>query len=354
MQIVRGKQAAPVRAVIYGPEGIGKSTLAAAFPEPLFVDLESGTLRLDVARVQPKSFGAVEQIVAELTRDPAEFRTLVFDTADWLERQLIEALLAEHNWKSIETPGYGKGWVMLAERFKSFLDAVAAMQQATGLHVVFCAHSWLRKQELPDESGAFDRWELKLGKHTAPALKEWADLVLFANYRTIVVTTDGKAKAQGQERVLYATHHACWDAKNRFGLPDCMPMVAKALAPMFADVQAQVQTKPVPAQTKQDPGKPVQTKPAPPADDCPPDLKPAPKPEDADPEKAKLLKQLAELMNGSRIVLAELDAYLAEKGIVPAGTNPRAYNLPTLKRVVAGWTAVAHNIEIRRQPVAAE
>ena len=89
-----------------------------------------------------------------------------------------------------------------------------------GINIVLLAHSHLRKFEQPDEAGAYDRWELKLGKRTAALSKEWADLVLFANYRTLVTDIDGKKKASGGERVVYTSHHPSWDAKNRHGLPE--------------------------------------------------------------------------------------------------------------------------------------
>ena len=347
MNIVRGKQPRPCKAVIYGPEGIGKSSLAAKWPRPLFVDLESGTAHLDVDRVAPLSFGAVRQIVDELTQDRQGYETLVLDTADWLERQLMEAMLAEHGWRSIETPGYGKGYAMLAEDWRRFLDAVSLLSSA-GMHVVFCAHAWLRKQELPDESGAFDRWELKLSKHVAPALKEWADLILFANYQTIVVTGDnGKAKAQGQERVMYAAHHACWDAKNRYGLPERLPMTIEALAPVFAAAPAVASAA---TAATPEPAKAAEVTPAASPDAA--ELSAVPEAERLPPERIAKLKQLRELMDGSGVALEELQDELARKGVCPAGMNPRAYNDATLDRIIAGWKAVSNNILLRRGAVA--
>ena len=99
-----------------------------------------------------------------------------------------------------------------------------------GVHVVLTAHAQMRKFEQPDEMGAYDRYEMKLGKKTgsqiSPLVKEWADMVLFANYKTLTVQTDDKGqkfKAQGGKRVMYTSHHPCWDAKNRFGLADELP-----------------------------------------------------------------------------------------------------------------------------------
>ena len=338
MDIVKGRQARPVRAVIYGPEGIGKSTLASRFPAPLFVDLEDGTARMEVSRVTPLSFSAVMQAVVELSKNANGFQTVVFDTADWLERQLASAMLAEHNWRSIETPGYGKGYTMLAEDFRKFLDAVTAMQAANGMHVVFCAHAWLRKQELPDESGAFDRWEMKLSKHVGPALKEWSDLLLFCNYQTIVVTQDGgKAKAQGQERVMYAAHHACWDAKNRYGLAERLPMTIEALAPVFATVTA--------AATKAEP-KPITAEAA-------QSLAAVPAEQKLPPEKVAKLRQLKQLMDGDAITTEELGAELARRGIVPADMSSRDYNDATLDRVIGNWPKVVNNIGIHKAKAAA-
>ena len=92
----------------------------------------------------------------------------------------------------------------------------------------------MRKLELPDEMGAYDRWEMKLSKQVAPLLKEWCDILLFLNYQTFVVTTENKSqKAQGGKRVMYTSHHPCWDAKNRHGLPDVLDLDYQSIAPLF-------------------------------------------------------------------------------------------------------------------------
>ena len=99
------------------------------------------------------------------------------------------------------------------------------------------AHAQIRKFEQPDELGAYDRWELKLGKktssQTSPLIKEWADMLLFANYKTFSIAVDDKGqkrKAQGGERVMYTSHHACWDAKNRYGLSEQVPFSFSSIA----------------------------------------------------------------------------------------------------------------------------
>jgi hypothetical protein len=120
LNIQRGRRHTPVRAVIYGTEGIGKSTLAAAFPAPVILDTEEGTHHLDVARVSIGSWDELRAAVAEIGSKPSEFRTVVIDSADWAERLLIESLLVEHKQKSIEGFGFGKGYTILAEGFGRF------------------------------------------------------------------------------------------------------------------------------------------------------------------------------------------------------------------------------------------
>lgn len=72
-------------------------------------------------------------------------------------------------------------------------------------------------------------------------------MVLFTNYETIVVKNeDKKNKAQGGRRVMYTTHHPCWDAKNRFGLPEKLPLDFGQVAGLF--LQDIPQPMPEPAQ----------------------------------------------------------------------------------------------------------
>jgi GTPase SAR1 family protein len=223
--------------VLYGVEGIGKTTLASKMPDPLFIDTEGGTAFMDVKRVDGvNSWPDLLDTVKEIIATPGICKTLVIDTADWAEQKLVEWILRDKNCKSIEevNGGYGKGYVYMGEKFSEFLKLCDKVIN-TGINVVITAHATMRKQELPDEMGAFDRWELKLSKRCTPLLKEWADAVLFCNYKTIVITTDTNSKkAQGGRRVIYTTHKPAFDAKNRHGLPDELDMNYESIASMFA------------------------------------------------------------------------------------------------------------------------
>ena len=241
LKISSGPLGGALKVVIYGPEGIGKSTLAARFPRPLFIDTEGSTRHMDVARTEkPSSWTMLLEQVKAVRDDPSLCSTLVIDTADWAEMLCVSHICAENKVSGLESFGYGKGYVYLAEEFGRLLNLLSEVI-AQGMTVVVTAHAMMRKFEQPDEMGAYDRWELKLQRKTAPLLKEWADMVLFANYRTMVIATDKegkKHKAQGGRRVLYTTHHPCWDAKNRMGLPEEIPMDFSALAPYIGDAAA--------------------------------------------------------------------------------------------------------------------
>lgn len=231
MEIIRGKIPCAKKTVIYGPEGIGKSTFASEFPDPVFIDTEGSTRDMDVGRLPvPTSWNMLLEEVKYVIQNPSVCKTLVIDTADWAEQLCSVGICDKYQKTGIEDFGYGKGYVFLQEEFGRLLNLLSELAEQKGIHVVLTAHAKMRKFEQPDEMGAYDRWEMKLSKNVSPMVKEWADMVLFANYKTHVIKVDGKNKAQGGQRVMYTTHHSCWDAKNRYGLPDEVPFAYDAIA----------------------------------------------------------------------------------------------------------------------------
>ena len=236
--VTSGAIPAPVKVVLYGPEGIGKSTFASQFPDPVFIDTEGGTKRLNVARLPaPTSWLMLMDEVAEVARGNVPCGTLVIDTADWAERLCIDAVCARFKVKGIEDFGYGKGYTYAKEEFARLLDALEEVLGA-GKHVVVTAHAQITRFEQPDAVGSYDRWAMKTSKQVAPLLREWCDMLLFANYKTIVeksgTSQNAKNKASGGKRMLYTTHNPCWDAKNRFDLPDEVPFEFASIAHCIA------------------------------------------------------------------------------------------------------------------------
>ena len=234
LNIRKGPQVRAVRCTIYGPEGIGKSTLASRFPDAVFIDFEHGTDSMDVARFDtPADYTLLLDLLYSIAQEDV-CKTVIFDTADRLEQIISIHVCNKHQIRSIEDAGYGKGYTYLAEAWLELLKLCDKIIDS-GKNIVFVAHAQMRKFEQPDEMGAYDRWELKLSKKTAPLLKEWSDILLFCNYKTNVVTDEKtkSKKAIGGKRVMYANHSPVYDAKNRFGLPDMMEMDFEEIASIF-------------------------------------------------------------------------------------------------------------------------
>lgn len=341
MQITRGVIPTAKKVILYGPEGIGKTTLAGHFPGAVFIDTEGSTAHMDVARFPaPASWTMLMQEIEEVKKDPSICGTLVVDTADWAERLCIDHVLAANKWTSVESPGYGKGYVVVKEEFGKLLNSLQDVIDK-GVNVVITAHAQMRKFEQPDELGAYDRWELKLSKHNSPLVKEWADAILFCTYKTMVVNIDGqgaqkgKNKAQGGRRVMYTQHHPCWDAKNRFGLPDELPMEWDAIAHIFGDPA----TTPKPAKAAKAKAKPEMAKvaepepaqgaTAPPADEDPEvPAKSQEAPPAADPSvpsiglflSTTLPDELKQLMEADDVSEWEIQQVVYSRGYFPDNT----------------------------------
>jgi hypothetical protein len=232
--IIRGAQ----KGLIYGVAGIGKSTLAAQLPKPVFIDAEDGTKELDVARYSVS--GHAELFEAISLVESSDFKTLVIDSIDWVEKLLARKVCDKGDEKGnkkdrIEDFGYGKGWKYLTEEVEKFLFRLDSVLRK-GINVVLLGHSEVVKFQEPERSEAYDRYELKLSKDNSANVREWCGFVLFMNWKTTVVEVDKKTVAVGgKERVIHAQHSAGWDAKNRHGLKDKIKADIKELAPIFGE-----------------------------------------------------------------------------------------------------------------------
>lgn len=314
MKIISGKITKPQKVVIYGPEGIGKSTFAAQFPRPLIIDTEGSTSHLEVDRLpRPTSWQMLRQYIKDLKGDTMGYQTLVIDTADWAERLCEEAVCQSNGKVGIEDFSYGKGYTYVKEEFGRLLDSLSDLIDA-GMNVVLTAHSIIRKFELPEETGAYDRYELKLGQKAgnqcAALAKEWADMILFANYKEIVITTkDNKKKVSGGKRVMYTSHNPCWDAKNRHGLADELPFDYQEIAHCIPDTAPA--PEPVPKTKKKNPEPPTE----PPKPERQPEDTATTTETDLDP---KIPKALADLMAANNVTAQDIQQAVAHKGYFPA------------------------------------
>ena len=222
----RGRIDTPVRTLLYGVEGIGKTTFAASAPRPIFVAPEDGAGLLDIERFAPEDWTQLREVVALLTRESHEYGALVLDTLDWIEPLLWRYICDRDGKKDVEDYGYGKGYVAAVDEWRVLVNDLERLRAAKRMQIVLLAHSWIKPFKNP-EGDDFDRYELKIHNKAAGLLKEWSDVVLFANYETFAAKDAKTKRVRGVStgaRLCYATRTAAYDAKNRYSLPEFFPL----------------------------------------------------------------------------------------------------------------------------------
>ena len=303
---------------------------------------------------QPVGWEDILNDVRYFIDHPDEIGTFVLDTADWAEKMAATYVCHSdgRNMKSIEEFGYGKGYVYVREQFAILLDLLSKLNRK-GVNIVITAHSILKKFEQPDELGAYDRWSLKLNeRNVAPLVKEWADMVLFVNYKTDVVTVkDGskkETKARGGKRVMYTTHHPCWDAKNRFGLDEVLPFEYESIKHIIPEdkpvVQEAAKLEPEKKTVMVESGGVIKPNEVNVFNIKKQDTAKLPRPSSMtseDKDKDKLLETIWTNMMTGGVSLESVQAVVAEKGYYDISVEPRNYSTEFLSDVmIAAWHQV--------------
>jgi hypothetical protein len=225
--ITRGKRPRHIFALIYGTDGVGKSTLCSHAPNPIFIGAEKGTEQLDVARFpQTESIGELLAQIRALQAEKHEFDSVILDSLDWVEPLIWKAVCEEGKVETIEqyAGGYGKGYVRALDLWRTLLKELSALNEK--MHVLLIGHAQIKSFQDPELPTAYDRYQLKINDKAAALVREAADAVLFARFETELVKVNGsKPKARGEgNRIMYTESRPGWDAKNRFQLPFCMPL----------------------------------------------------------------------------------------------------------------------------------
>lgn len=234
LQIVRGRIEAPLRILLGGIEGIGKTTWGAKAPRPVFIGVESGSNELDVeryafdadGRTEPRTFTEVLDALLALASAEHDYQTVVVDTVDALEALVWRAVCVKGGKSNVEEFGYGKGYVAALDEWRTFLASLERLRRERKMSIVLIAHTHIRPFKNP-EGDDYDRHELKLHVKAGGLLKEWCDDVLFAHYETYAVKGPDGGKAKGVStgaRVVETVRTAAWDAKNRHSLPATLPL----------------------------------------------------------------------------------------------------------------------------------
>lgn len=233
--IVSGRVARPRRVLLYGTHGIGKTTLGAGCDSPVFVPTEDGLAEIEAPRFPLcQSIGEAMAALKTLATQGHEFKTVVVDSADWLERLIWQEVAREERVGSIDAIPYGKGFGMARDRFKQALDLLDGLRNRLGMGVLLIAHSAVERFQNP-ETDPYDRFAPKLHKHTSALVQEWADEVLFCSYRVMTRTSgegfNKRTKGIGSgERTIHAAERPGHVAKSRCGLPAEIPFDADLIA----------------------------------------------------------------------------------------------------------------------------
>ena len=228
-QVKRGRLTGrPVRVILYGADGVGKSTFASQAPSPVFLCAEDGTAQLDVARLpEPGSWSDVLDSVKALTFEQHDFKTLVIDTLDWLEPLCWREVCRLGGKRNIEDFPYGKGFASAVDIWRDLILQIQAMSVKRGMNLIALAHSHVKKIDDPI-AGAYDRHALKLHEKTAALWRESVDAVLFARVQVFTQVIDERTKKTrvfgDGSRVVMTSPTAGFDAKSRLPLEAEIPL----------------------------------------------------------------------------------------------------------------------------------
>jgi hypothetical protein len=235
--IKRGQDLRPPRIFLYAVEGLGKTTFGASAPAPIFIQTEDGLGALDVARFpMVETVDQVRQAIGTLYQEAHEFQTAVLDSVDWLEQIIAREMEAKYDAKDL---AYGKGALKQAEIWQELLTGFNALRNDKGMSIILIGHCQIKRFDSP-ETEPYDRYSPKLQERSNALVREWADAVLFANYRTVVKKSEvgfNKEVARGittGERLLFTTEKPAYMAKNRYALPDSLPLSWDALSDAIA------------------------------------------------------------------------------------------------------------------------
>jgi len=235
-QVQSGKQPAPRRVMLYGTQGIGKSTFGSMAPKPIFIQTEDGLGEIDCKKFPlAEKFDQVIAALSELYTEEHPYRTVVVDSLDWLERLIWYEVCRKRGVESIEDIGFAKGYTFALMQWRQFLEGLTALRNERGMMVLLIAHAKIERFENP-ETDSYDRYAPRLHKLASALVQEWCDEVLFASYKVYTKVTDegfNRKKAKGcgtGERVIRTTERPAHVAKNRLNLPDELPLDWNAYA----------------------------------------------------------------------------------------------------------------------------
>lgn len=229
MVTLQHKEPRPPRILIYGEPKKGKSTFGSLAPSPIFLQTEDGLDAIDIpAFPLAETFAQVLKYMEELANEEHDYKTLVVDSADWLEKIIHNEVAKEAGAKSIADMSYGIGYSRALEYWKEFIEACNWLRDNKDMMIIIIAHSNIADYKSPDAE-AYSKHLIKLHKGAAAYLKERSDIILFVDTYVALKTEEGKFSSKRKmaidtgERVLYTHDKNSCEAGSRFDMPKEIP-----------------------------------------------------------------------------------------------------------------------------------
>lgn len=254
--VKRGLLRESKRFFFYGPEGVGKSSLAKD-ANAIFADTDRGSGHLDVPRYSfrdgpdghiAESLDEIYSMVDDLATAPHSYGALAIDTSDAVEALVWEAVCRRAGVtkkgdviENIEDFGFGKGYNVACDEWRKLLHRLDGLRIKRSMHIIFVGHSLVKTFKNPTGED-YDRYRPKLDDRALGILREWCDVVGFVTFDDVAKKGKGATRARGVSsglRVIQLEHNAAWDAKSRLPLPPQIELtLEKPWAPFESAIDA--------------------------------------------------------------------------------------------------------------------
>lgn len=222
----------PERIVVYGPPGIGKTTMVFGAPKIIFLDLDWGANKIPGLQRNKKpilSLADFKNAVGWLRNGKHDYKSFGFDTLDALEALIHKNLCETDGVDSIEEAkkGWGKGPTAAMEQMREVMASVNDICTNRDMHFVGTAHQKLSNMKNPSGYD-YQRHDLRLHDKATPIVLAAVDYMLFATRKVIVSDKEfGGERARAiemKERILRTTEGPAYIAKSRAKIPDPIPL----------------------------------------------------------------------------------------------------------------------------------